>query len=754
MADEFASPYDIAAALGVRLKRVNELAARLNISSQADGNLPLSAFAAALTKMSPEQQHQLRSVQRTDLAHVQLEQLGPFTPKPFIPATTEQAKAAEANPLTSPVRSRASWSELAWYWVVPAGEVQKLTQTLGLKLFKAQEGVEPMCSVVDLERKQAASNRFNQQIATAKKRNAQLQEKIRQREETMAAHRKQQLAERNLTSHIRRRVQVRARVRSDFQPQSAIFYAGPTNSGKTYSALEALSAAYESELASGTQLAPGSFVYAGPLRMLAFEVYQKLAAKHGAEAVGFLTGEEQINPQAPIIAATVEMTPDSGHLLVLDEAHWIADSERGQHWTDLLLKSTYRAYHVLCASEALETCQLLLEDAAVQEVRRFERKTPLRYKGFLSLDRVPDRSAVVSFSRKGVYAIANMLQSRGRKVGVLYGALPLAVRKEQIQRYIDGDYEVMVTTDVIGHGINLPIDAVVFAQSDKFDGVELRDLRTWEVAQIAGRAGRFGLSKEGSVFLLEGSDWFSQNEKLIELGTQAGAGKIRTDLRIHEALIAPTLSELGVQAAAEIPIALEEWSRQAREIFAERSIGPASMSEVSELFYALAEANALPTEPHAGQAPWPISLADLWQLISGPFNPKARTVQQLFRWLQEPERASSPLLSRYFASLLTPLSWRVEAVGVANQAQLEALEASVAAVRELKMAHVMFGSLGDLLLPELLEAEDQLNAAINNTLAETIEAGRYGHCRICNAEIAPWFNLCYSCNYEQQSGAA
>jgi ATP-dependent RNA helicase SUPV3L1/SUV3 len=523
--------------------------------------------------------------------------------------------------------------------------------------------------------------------------------------------------------------------------------------GKTYAALEALSAAYEAEVASGSPIAPAAFVYAGPLRMLAYEVYQKLGAKYGMEAVGFLTGEEQINPQAPIVAATVEMAPDAGLTLVLDETHWIADSERGQHWTDLLLKSSYRDYHVLCAAEALDTCERLLEDAASQRVLHFERKTPLRYKGFMSLARVPDRSAVVAFSRKGVYAIANMLQSRGRKVGVIYGALPLAVRKEQIQRYIDGEYEVMVTTDVIGHGINLPIDSVVFAQSEKFDGTELRALRTWEVAQIAGRAGRFGLSKEGSVFLLSGADWFSNDEKLIDLGVQAGAGQIRTDLQIREAIIAPTLSELGVIKAAELPIALEEWSRQARKAFEERSIGPASMAEVLELFYALAAANGLPTEPEQ-QREWPVALADLWQLISGPFNAKGRTVQQLFQWLQEPERAHSTLLSRYFKSLLVPLSWAVEAVGVANQSQLEALEASVAAVRELKMAHVMFGTLGDLLLPELLEAEDQLNSAINNTLAETIEAGKYGHCSICNAEIAPWFNLCYECNYEQQAKLA
>ena len=748
MADQIASSTEIAAALGVRVKRVNELAKRLNFTDAEA--IPLAAFAAALTGMKPNQQHQLRAVQRLDLVTVRFGQLAHLTPKPFIPATSGQAKYAEANALTADVRTRASWGELARYWDVPAGEVQTLVQALSLKKVNTSNEIEPMCDITDLARKQAASTRFSQKMATVKRREVALQEKIAQREEKMIARKSEREAERQRTAHIRSQVHVRARVRANFQPDQAIFYAGPTNSGKTYAALEALSAAYGAELASGAPIAPNSYVYAGPLRMLAYEVYQKLSARYGADAVGFLTGEEQINPQAPIVAATVEMTPSSGQLLVLDEAHWIADAARGQHWTDLLLKSEYRAYHVLTAAEALETCQRLLEDATAQEVVHFTRKTPLRFKGFLPLDKVPDRTAVVAFSRKGVYAIANMLQARGRKVGVIYGALPLAVRKEQIQRYIDGEYEVMVTTDVIGHGINLPIDAVVFAQSEKFDGVELRDLRTWEIAQIAGRAGRFGLSKEGSVYLLSGSDWFSENDRLIEVGTRAGAGQAQTDLRIREAIIAPSLSELGATQAVELPTALNEWSLQAREAFTGRSIGPASMSEITELFYALASANALPTEPGSASKPWPVALSDLWQLISGPFNPKGRTVQQLFKWLQEPKRADSEMLANYFSSLLNPLSWRVEAVGVANQAQLEALESSVASVRELKMAHVMFDNLGQLLLPELLEAEDQLNAAINNTLAETIEAGRYGHCSVCSAEIAPWFNLCYSCNYEQQ----
>jgi hypothetical protein len=209
MEDVLASTPEIAAALGVRAKRINELSAKLHFPTGINERLSTAAFAKALAGMEPEHQHQLRAVQRPDLAHMQFAQLAHLAPKPFVPAAGAQAKAAEGSPLTSPVRTRASWAELARYWGVPTGEVQRLVQTLGLKVFKAQEGVEPMCNVVDLERKQAASTRFNQQLTAAKKRDATLQEKIRQREETMAKRRAEQDVERERTAHIRGRVHVR-----------------------------------------------------------------------------------------------------------------------------------------------------------------------------------------------------------------------------------------------------------------------------------------------------------------------------------------------------------------------------------------------------------------------------------------------------------------------------------------------------------------------------------------------------------------
>jgi len=107
-------------------------------------------------------------------------------------------------------------------------------------------------------------------------------------------------------------------------PEAVMFHVGPTNSGKTHGALQALMAS-----SRGT--------YASPLRMLANEAYERLVGHLGEERVGLLTGEERVNETAPIVCCTAEMTPMSGDLLVLDEVQWAADPDRGWAWTRLLL---------------------------------------------------------------------------------------------------------------------------------------------------------------------------------------------------------------------------------------------------------------------------------------------------------------------------------------------------------------------------------------------------------------------------------
>ncbi len=295
-------------------------------------------------------------------------------------------------------------------------------------------------------------------------------------------------------------------------PQRVVFHLGPTNSGKTYESLQALAAV-------------GSGVYAAPLRQLAHEAYAKLSAVLPAGTVGLSTGEEEIDPGAPIVCCTVEKAPPAGELLVLDESHWVADPDRGHHWARLLLTGAYREMHLISAAEALLLLKPLVADAVETEIVVHKRLSRLDVlPAPVKPPQVRPQTLVVAFSRKTVYAVAAQLdRHRSGKVGVLYGALPPATRRDVIARFTRGELEVLVTTDVIGHGINVPATTVLFAETQKFDGTELRPLRTWEAAQIAGRAGRYGLTGHGQVGVLGGVPGLKPVASLVVAGASVAA---------------------------------------------------------------------------------------------------------------------------------------------------------------------------------------------------------------------------------------
>ena len=93
--------------------------------------------------------------------------------------------------------------------------------------------------------------------------------------------------------------------------------------------------------------------------------------------------------------------------------------------------------------------------------------------------------------------------------------MPLASRREEIDRFLTGDADVCVATDVLGHGVNLPCETLLFAETTKFDGKERRDLEPWEIAQIAGRAGRYGFHERGHVGVLTGLPWADPDPELV-----------------------------------------------------------------------------------------------------------------------------------------------------------------------------------------------------------------------------------------------
>jgi ATP-dependent RNA helicase SUPV3L1/SUV3 len=269
------------------------------------------------------------------------------------------------------------------------------------------------------------------------------------------------------------------------------YFVGPTNSGKTHAALELLRAAE-------------SGVYLAPLRLLALEVYERLN-ELGAPA-SLVTGEERIiNPDARYVASTVEMVDlrRSVDVAVVDEAQLLEDTQRGWAWT--LAIAGVRAKHVvLCGSvEGLHAAQRLAARLGVTlAVRTFERKNPLRVVPAVALTQLKPGDAVVGFSRKAVVEMQGAIARLGFSSAAIYGSLSPAVRRREAERFREGSADVLVATDAIGLGLNLPIRRLIFASIEKFDGVSDRLLTPQEVRQIAGRAGRYGIHEEGLVTAL------------------------------------------------------------------------------------------------------------------------------------------------------------------------------------------------------------------------------------------------------------
>ena len=272
-----------------------------------------------------------------------------------------------------------------------------------------------------------------------------------------------------------------------------ILHIGPTNSGKTFQALERLRQAK-----NGT--------YLGPLRLLALEVYEQM---HGAGVPCTMrTGQECIEEEnSRVTASTIEMADfdENYDIAVIDEAQLVADTDRGHSWTKAILGLRAEEVHI-CMSPAAEqvVCHLIQLCDDTFEVRRYERKTELvcEDRPFAFPDDVQEGDALIAFSKKSVLDVAGRLEEAGIASSVIYGSLPPEIRRRQTRMFNEGKTKVAVATDAIGMGLNLPVRRIVFMQTDKFDGVSRRPLRIPEVKQIAGRAGRFGIYDKGCVSAL------------------------------------------------------------------------------------------------------------------------------------------------------------------------------------------------------------------------------------------------------------
>ena len=269
-----------------------------------------------------------------------------------------------------------------------------------------------------------------------------------------------------------------------------ILHLGPTNSGKTYEGVQRLRGAR-------------CGIYLGPLRLLAAEQFETLNMDD--VPCSLVTGEEQIRvPGSRVQSSTVEMADLKTHydVAVIDECQMIADRDRGGAWTAAILGLCADEIHA-CASPDAEglLTRMITECGDELSIVRHERMTPLEVEkeGFQFPSSVRFGDALIVFSKARVHAVAAELRGKGYRVSLIYGALPPDVRRDQAQRFQQGETEVVVSTDAIAMGMNLPIERVVFLESEKYDGDITRTLTDAEIKQIAGRAGRFGIYDIGYV---------------------------------------------------------------------------------------------------------------------------------------------------------------------------------------------------------------------------------------------------------------
>ncbi|MCD9293263.1 helicase, partial [Bradyrhizobium diazoefficiens] len=253
---------------------------------------------------------------------------------------------------------------------------------------------------------------------------------------------------------------------------------GPTNTGKTHLAIERM-------------LAHPSGMIGLPLRLLAREVYNKIADRKGVESVALITGEEKIKPKNPRYwVSTVEAMPRDLDVsfLAVDEVQIASDLERGHVFTDRILNRRGRDETLLLGAATMRPIiERLLP--GVSMITR-PRLSQLEFAGDRKITRQPRRTAIVAFSADEVYAIAELIRRQHGGAAVVLGSLSPRTRNAQVSMFQNGDVDYLVATDAVGMGLNLDVDHVAFASDRKFDGYQFRRLTPSEFAQIAGRAGR------------------------------------------------------------------------------------------------------------------------------------------------------------------------------------------------------------------------------------------------------------------------
>lgn len=289
-------------------------------------------------------------------------------------------------------------------------------------------------------------------------------------------------------------------------------FLGPTNSGKTHTAIAKLKEAKKG-------------IYLAPLRLLAREIYDDLIMS--GIKVSLITGEEKIiNPKATHVCSTIEMLDINEYydVAVIDEIQFLGDKDRGNAWSRALIGLYANEIMVVGSTDSkflIDNIVELCKDNIFHY--EFNRLSPLDFlTKEIKIEELEKGDAIIGFSRKDIHKIAKELEIKhGKKVSLIYGALPPEVRLEESRRFNEGETEILVSTDAIGYGLNLNIKRILFSTVTKFDGENISKLPQTVFKQISGRAGRYGKVEQGYVgYISHFSNYDSELKKYNELAEE------------------------------------------------------------------------------------------------------------------------------------------------------------------------------------------------------------------------------------------
>ena len=319
-----------------------------------------------------------------------------------------------------------------------------------------------------------------------------------------------------------------------------VLHLGGTNTGKTYGGFRCL-----------RQVRTG--VYLAPLRLLAVEAQETLL--DAGINCSLTTGEEEdVREGDTHVAATAEKLDLKARydVAVIDECQMIEDPQRGYAWTRAILGVQAPEVHLCAAPQAKDILIKLIRSCGDSfEVKVHKRRTPLFCMNrTVDLEHIQPGDALIAFSKVDVLSVAEELRHSGKEPAIIYGALPYAARRMQMEDFLAGETQYIVATDAIGMGLNLPIRRILFLDTEKYDGLERRELKPEEIQQIAGRAGRYGMYSKGFVGAV-------RNLSTIQEGLRAAVPQIR------EAVLG--FSDLVLQSRFDLLEVLTEWNRMPAE---------------------------------------------------------------------------------------------------------------------------------------------------------------------------------------------